>query len=227
MSAVKHAVVAAAGLGSRLGLGQPKCLVEIAGRSLLAHLLDRLSGVPDVRIVVGFGEDAVVAAARKLRDDIIFVRNPAFRTTTTLHSYELGARHLNEPCLFMDADILFEPRTFQEFLEACQSELPLIGITTAKTADCVYAHRDESGRVSRFSRTEVAMFEWANLAWLPPGYFASGTGAVFERLGTDLPMKAREIVCYECDTTSDLAQARLAAGSLELATPSTERPQEP
>ncbi len=45
MSFVKHVVIAAAGLGSRLGHGKPKCLVEIDEVSVLSHQLSLLSDV--------------------------------------------------------------------------------------------------------------------------------------------------------------------------------------
>ncbi|WP_369055584.1 2-C-methyl-D-erythritol 4-phosphate cytidylyltransferase [Kineococcus terrestris] len=47
-------VVPAAGRGDRLGLGRPKALVDLAGRPLLVHALERAraSGVVDVVVVV-------------------------------------------------------------------------------------------------------------------------------------------------------------------------------
>ncbi len=213
MPVVEHAVIAAAGLGSRLGMGMPKCLVEVEGRPLIAFLLERLVGVPDVRIVVGFQEEDVIKAARSLRSDLVFVRNPAFRTTTTLQSYAVGARYLQTPCLFMDADIFFEATTFETFLKACESGCPLIGVTETKTADCVYVKRRSDGRVTQFSREDPEPFEWANLAWLPPGYCERGSGAVFERLSEDLPLASHEVTSYEFDTVQDLERVLGAARS--------------
>ncbi|MHB8872549.1 MAG: NTP transferase domain-containing protein [Myxococcaceae bacterium] len=199
-------MIAAAGLGSRLGLGRPKCLLEIGERSLLHHQLDLLKDVPDVRVVVGFAEQAVIDAVRPIRPDVIFVRNAAFRSTSTLASYALGAAHLLDPCLFMDADILFEPATFAAFLGACVEESPLIGVTAAKTTDAVYAHL-AAGQVERFSRTERGPFEWANLCWLPARYCETGRSAVFERLAQDLPMPCLTVTSHEVDTPEDYALA--------------------
>jgi 2-C-methyl-D-erythritol 4-phosphate cytidylyltransferase/2-C-methyl-D-erythritol 2,4-cyclodiphosphate synthase len=42
-------VVPAAGSGSRMGANVKKTYIEVAGRPLLAHTLDRLSSVPDIR----------------------------------------------------------------------------------------------------------------------------------------------------------------------------------
>ncbi|MNY63424.1 hypothetical protein D3C86_2003810 [compost metagenome] len=80
-------------------------------------------------------------------------------------------------------------------------------MTAAKTVDAVYAHMADD-QVVRFSRTEAAPFEWANLSWLPPRYCETGEGAVFERMERDLPIAGREIVSYEIDTQQDLEVAK-------------------
>ena len=207
MPVVEHAVIAAAGLGSRLGLGRPKCLLELGGKTLLAHQLALLAHVPDVRIVVGFEEHQVMEAASAIRSDLVFVRNPAYRQTTTLTSYALGARGLAENCLYMDADIYFEPDSFAAFLKSCEQNPMLIGVTEAKTADAVYV-RMEQGLVQGFTREQPQAYEWANLCWLPPEYCASGQGAVFERLSADLPLPACVIRSFEVDTPHDYANAQ-------------------
>jgi choline kinase len=206
MPPVEHAVIAAAGLGSRLGLGRPKCLLEIDEQSLLERQLHLLDSVPDVRIVVGFDAEAVIAAARPIRPDVIFVRNPAFRSTSTLVSYAIGAAGLTDNCLFMDADILFEPRSFRDFLRACENTDLLIGITHAKTSDAVYTQMD-GNKVAGFSRLNPTPWEWANLCWLPPKYCESGSGAVFERLSDSLPLASHVIQSFEIDTPEDHRRA--------------------
>jgi choline kinase len=210
VSPVEHAVIAAAGLGSRLGQGRPKCLVEVHGRTILSQQLDLLRDVPDVRIVVGFEEEAVTEAARALRPDVVIVRNPMYRSTTTLDSYAMGARFVPGPCLFMDADIIFEPRSFQSFLEAALP-VPVIGYTPAKTDDAVYVEVDEDGLVRGFSRTEPTPWEWANVAVLPMAYCETGSGAVYERLAHDLPLRGIEVQSWEVDRESDLRRAEAEA----------------
>jgi GTP:adenosylcobinamide-phosphate guanylyltransferase len=218
--AVEHAVIAAAGFGSRLGRGLPKCLVDFRGRTLLDRQLELLTGVRDVRLVVGFREREVMAHALALRPDLTIVRNPAYASTTTLRSYALGARYLRRPCLFMDADIVFEPASFAAFLqEAAQvaasssSPLsrPLIGYTDAKTQDAVYVSVvDETIRA--FDRQRPTPHEWANLALLPPAYCEKGSGAVYERLSGDLPLPGAYVDSYEIDRPADLEVAEAHYG---------------
>lgn len=207
MPPVEHVVIAAAGFGSRLGRGHPKCLVEFRGKTLLERQLDLLKDVPDVRIVVGFQEDLVIERARALRDDITFVRNRAYASTTTLSSYELGARYIDAPCVFMDADIVFDPASFSDFLDAASTQgAPLVAYTDAKTVDAVHC-TVESGKILSFSRTTVTAYEWANLACLPPRYCEGSADSVYGHLSRDLPLQGHYVVSHEIDRPEDYEAA--------------------
>lgn len=204
MSIVRHAVIAAAGMGTRLGLGQPKCMIEVAGRPLIAHLLDRLADVEDVRVVTGFMSREVIGLVASLRRDVIFVQNHEFRSTSTLGSYVMGGRGIEAPVLYMDADIYFEPESFARFLATCRLDEARLAVTRARTEDCVFVRQDAQGRALSFSRTERSVMEWANLAWLLPRMLAGDQAAVFERLGLFLPLSTQEITSFEVDTQQDL-----------------------
>jgi bifunctional UDP-N-acetylglucosamine pyrophosphorylase/glucosamine-1-phosphate N-acetyltransferase len=62
------AIVLAAGEGTRMRSQRPKVLHEVAGRTLLAHVLDavRAAGGTDTAVVVGPDADAVAAEARRV-----------------------------------------------------------------------------------------------------------------------------------------------------------------
>lgn len=207
MSFVKHAVIAAAGLGSRLGKGKPKCLVEIEGKTILSHILAHLKDVPDVRIVVGFLEDSVISEISRLRSDVIVVRNPDFRNTTTLHSYELGSRGLAGDCLYLDGDLLLDSPSFDRFKESCVPGEAKLAITETKTTDAVFVTL-ENGKVIKFTRDIKTEYEWANVSWLPVSIFNNiGNTPVYKHLETFLPLETEEIVSYEIDTEEDLNNA--------------------
>lgn len=221
MSTVAHAVIAVAGLGSRLGRGMPKCLVEVAGRTIIQHQLELLKEVPDVRVVVGYMEHEVIQRALAIRDDLTIVRNPDYRATTTQRSYWLGARFLTRPCLYLDGDIIFDERSFNDFMQAAASrDRPLVGITEVKTSHPVFAStlgadRPSSLQVGSFSRSQHSTWEWANLAYLPPGMLEKDGGDVFKRLEGFLPLDAKSIHCFEVDTEDDLRQAEYFASRFE------------
>jgi bifunctional UDP-N-acetylglucosamine pyrophosphorylase / glucosamine-1-phosphate N-acetyltransferase len=62
------AIVLAAGEGTRMRSARPKVLHPLAGRSLLAHVLGTVAqaGVTGTAIVIGPGEDAVAAEAKRV-----------------------------------------------------------------------------------------------------------------------------------------------------------------
>jgi choline kinase len=214
MPSVKHVVIAAAGLGSRLGMGKPKCMVEVQGRPILAYLLDLLDDIEDVRFVIGFGEEQVMETVRKIRSDVIFVRNPNFHSTKTIDSYALGARGIKDSVLYMDADIIFEPASFSRFLSECSSGEYLIGVTDAKTEDAVFVEVDDRKTVRSFSREKQSPLEWANIVYTPPAYFEGKSGDVFQQLAKDLPLKSCYINSFEVDRLSDLEKANAFARNL-------------
>jgi len=208
MSSVKHAVIAAAGVGSRLGLGRTKCLLEINYKPLIAYLLKLLEDVEDVRIVVGFQEQEVIDTVLRYRRDVTFVRNPEYLSTSTLTSYWLGGQGIEENCLFMDADIIFDPDSFVQFKKFCanRGRDNIIGITQTKTHDAVCVSLD-AGNVTDFSRERKTAYEWANLCFISPSLLASQGDSVFQQLTQYLPLTAHEIISFEIDTKGDMEQA--------------------
>jgi len=106
------AVILAAGVGKRLlgtSGGKPKCLIEIAGRSLLLRLLDGLAaaGVREAVVVTGFGDDLVraVLSAGVRGIDVRCVTNTRFREGAIL-SLWTARDALDRAVLVMDADVL-------------------------------------------------------------------------------------------------------------------------
>lgn len=210
MPAVETVVIGAAGTGSRLGVGIPKCLVALDGRSIIDHQLDLLADVPDLRVVVGYREEQVVRHVIGRRPDAIFVRNPAYSRTTTLHSTLLAVRHLGDrPFLALDGDLLLEPASFATFLAECAaSGPPLLGICRASTDEAVFVTRRSDGAVASFRRSPRGDFEWCGPAYLRREHLEGGDGYVYEALERFLPLPAVEVVAREVDTPGDLERAR-------------------
>jgi choline kinase len=113
-----HAIILAAGRGSRLAEhnpeGRPKCLMEFGGRSLLDRHLDILNqlGVRKLDLVVGYEADQIIDHVGTLffRPDVAFQYNPRYELGSVLSL--LAARdslESGEPVLVMDADVLYHP----------------------------------------------------------------------------------------------------------------------
>ena len=212
MPAVETVVIGAAGTGSRLGVGIPKCLVAVDGRSIIDHQLDILEGVPELRVVVGYREEQVVRHVISRRPDAIFVRNPAYSRTTTLHSTVLAVRHLGDrPFLALDGDLLLEPDSFEAFLARCaEVGPPLLGICPAGTDEAVFVTRGAGGEITGFRRTPPTAYEWCGPAFLRREHLDDFDGYVYEALERFLPLPAAEVVAREVDTPADLERARQA-----------------
>jgi 2-C-methyl-D-erythritol 4-phosphate cytidylyltransferase len=71
------AIVVAAGSGSRLGADVPKAFVEVGGRTLLEHAVERLAAHPRVSaIVVAVPSDSLDRASRLLPDAVVVAGGP-------------------------------------------------------------------------------------------------------------------------------------------------------
>lgn len=216
MGAVETVVICAAGTGSRLGVGVPKCLVSVDGRSIIDRQLDLVADVPDLRVAVGYREDLVVNHVASRRPDAIFVRNPDYQSTTTLDSLRRAVEHLDRPFIALDGDLLVEPTSFRSFLEACEAGAPLVGITPASTDDAVFVSVDDESdptTVIRFHRSPATGFEWSGPAFLNRDDLAELDGYVYQALEPALPHRAHVLITAEVDTPDDLDRAKVEVRS--------------
>ena len=205
---VKHAVISAAGLGSRLELNIPKCLVDIGTRKIIDYQLDLLRDIENVRLVVGFMEDTVIDHVVRIRDDVLFVRNPDYQSTSNSYSLHLATKDLTEPFLTIDGDLLIEPQSFEDFLGCCDGGESIVGVTETKSEEAVFAHLDCGEETVRaFSLDEKSAYEWSGIAYLKNVDIQKNAGFVFREIGRFLPLPIQKIACHEIDTPEDLNNA--------------------
>lgn len=211
MSVLKGAVIAAAGLGSRLGLGMPKCMIELGKQTILTRLIRTLENhVESIHVVVGYREEIVIDYCARHHRDVVLVRNSDFRITNAAYSFALGARYLSGKILFTDGDMVVSPRDIVEFIKRSCDEEILIGLTEPKSEQAVYASAKElKGEilVENFSRQNSDKFEWANIVIGPSDLMNGVDGFVFEHLAKKLPLKGHMLRLAEVDTAADLRVA--------------------
>lgn len=209
MSLIKHAVISAAGVGSRLGLNRAKCMVEVAGKTLLQHHMERLTHIENIWVVVGYQEDDVMLEAKRLRPDSIIVRNPDYLKTNTLQSIWLVARLLDEPLLIIDADTVIENKSFDDFMSLAKQNNALIGVSTFTTSDGVRVLTDEKKKlVTGFTRETDSSLEWTGIALITPEMAINQPIFVYESLASFLPLPLFEINAFDIDTIQDLDMAK-------------------
>lgn len=133
-----HAIILAAGRGQRLQSsipdGRPKCLIRIAGKSLLSRQLDCLldAGVSQISLVLGFKSDQIIRHVAELdvQAHISFLHNPNYDQGSVLSLLTARkALQSESSVLVMDADVLFHPDILRRL---CSSEHP----------NCVLLDRD-------------------------------------------------------------------------------------
>lgn len=120
------AIILGAGQGSRLlphTEHTPKCLLDLAGRSMLEWQLCGLAaaGVREAVVVTGFGAEQVERAIERHAPPQLRVRtffNPFFKLADNLASCWMVRAELAGPCLILNGDTLFEPEIARRLLAA-------------------------------------------------------------------------------------------------------------
>ncbi len=222
MQIVGSAVIAAAGLGSRIGLGMPKCMIEIGGETILTRLLGALRPhVPIIHLVVGYREEMVIDYCSRNHRDVVLVRNPDYRTTNTAYSFSCGARHLKGKVIYLDGDLVISPKSLADFLTAAKEKEVLVGVTNSKSDNPVFIKYNQNEKfldVLGFTRDVPSQVEWANIVSGPNHLMLNATGYVFSRLEEYLPLDGYMLDLAEVDTSEDLKNATMFVQKLDAST---------
>jgi len=113
-------VILIAGKGRRLGTDQPKCLLDIGGKTILERQLSALKTLNVARLVcvIGYQKDKVRQAVESLWDgDVNFVENMKYETTNTVYSLYLAIKHVSDDFVFMNGDVVFRPDLLKYLVE--------------------------------------------------------------------------------------------------------------
>ena len=199
MPTPKSVVISSAGIGSRLGLGLTKALLQINGRSLISWQLELFNDVKDLRIVVGFQANDIIEEVLKYRPDAIFVFNHLYFETKTGASFYLGAKDAGEEIIEWDGDLLVHPDDVKTILNTPGEFICYSDITSE---DAVYCKTDEEGNVLAFSR-ENGDYEWTGPACIKKEHLTYSSNNVFNIFERVLPMKGIKVRAYDIDTYSD------------------------
>ncbi len=199
MSPTKSIVINCAGIGSRLGLGQTKALIEISGKSLISWQLELFKEVEDVRIVIGYQAKDIVKEVLRYRSDVIFIYNHNYFDTKTGASFYLGSRHANEYVIEWDGDLLVHPGDAKKILS---QDGEFICYADISSDEAVFVQTNEKGEVLAFSR-EQGNFEWTGPACIKRDHLQYTPGNVYEQFEPYLSMRGLKITAYDIDTYED------------------------
>jgi HAD superfamily phosphoserine phosphatase-like hydrolase len=196
-------VISAAGVGSRLGLGQTKSLIRLADKSLIETQLDQFVGVKDVRLVVGFQAQDLIDAALSQRRDLIFVFNHDYFHTKTGASLYHGSKHANEWIVAWDGDLLVHPDDIAQCLLGGET---YVGVSQKTSEDTVFVKLDEQQHVVAFTDGD-GDYEWSGPACFHRSQVHFTSGHVYSLLEPLLPLPCKIIRARDIDTYEDYKKA--------------------
>ena len=191
-------IICAAGMGTRLGIGTTKALVDVDGVPLIIRQLDLLKDYDDIRIVVGFQAKKIIKAVKEYRKDIVFVFNYEYEATGVADSLRKGLFASRECIISLDGDVLVNPDDFSRFLSTDQE---CLGITPISSAEPVKA-LVEDGMVKRLSKSEGDM-QWPGIVKVRRDKLNGVSSHVYDILNGVMPLKAFIIRAREIDTQED------------------------
>jgi bifunctional UDP-N-acetylglucosamine pyrophosphorylase/glucosamine-1-phosphate N-acetyltransferase len=168
-------IVLAAGLGKRMRSGLPKVLQPLAGRPLLAHVIESARALSPRKIIVVHGHGAEqVRATFADGKDIEWV----------LQAEQLGTGHAVQqaaPRLGADADVLIlygdvplvRPQTLKQLLDSAKGGLAVLTVDLADPSGYGRVVRDGSGGVQKIVEHKDASGDQLALREVNAGFYAS------------------------------------------------------
>jgi choline kinase len=216
------AIILAAGVGNRMGLAEPKILLEFGGKTLLERHLAALhaNGVQDIAITVGHRAELIRAELSRLGvlDRVALVENPRYRegsvASVAVQGLRLGG---GGTVLLMDGDVLYDSRMIARLLEAAPENVLLFDQTIepgdepvkiclrgdaivdfAKLPEHPHERRGESVGFFRFSASMATALAERAIAYVENG-----------RAGQEYEAAIRDLILahagrFGCEDISDL-----------------------
>lgn len=200
-------VISCAGMGTRLGIGCTKALVEIEGKPLILNQLELLKDCDDICIVVGYQADKVIDVVTRFRKDIRFAFNHDYKSTGTgasLSKALLGARKY---IITLDGDLLVHPNDLKNII-SYDGQCICGCVPTTDDPVLMDTKVNNLGveEVISFS-TNQGMYEWTGLSKVETSKLIPGNHHVYQMLENLLPIPFQLIRSKEIDTVNDYENA--------------------
>ncbi len=194
-------IICCAGMGTRLGIGTTKALVNINGKPLILHQLELLDQYDDIRIVLGYQAERVISVVTKYRNDIMFAFNYDYKNTGAAASLSKALPGAREYVVSMDGDLVVHPQNFKEFLDYNGE---CIAVSDCNSDEPVHIDVENSKAV-RFSKN--GKYEWPGLVKIQSGRLTPHSGHTYEMLNTVLPIDVLHVQTRDIDTPDDYDRA--------------------
>ena len=209
MQATEAVVISAAGLGSRMGLGIPKALIELQGQSLISRALDILDDYfQDIYVVGGYKANQLWEELSRRSRPPVLVLNNQFLGTGTAGSVSkaLGLISLDR-VLLIDGDVLFTRETIESIIKCRESAL-IVGPAVSDNPVFVNLDKDSGRNAVSLSQENESAYEWSGISLIyNPNLIELGSQHLYPGINRILPIRAINSDWFEIDEPHDLVLA--------------------
>lgn len=159
----------AAGMGKRLGKytqGNTKCMLEVAGKTLIERAVDALksAGINRLVMVVGYkSENLKKFVNEKIKDmEIIFIDNPDYDKSNNIYSLYLAKDWLEkDDTIMLESDLIYENRMIQELVANENKDVALVA-KYEQWMDGTVVTLDNKNRITEFIEKKDFRFDRIN-----------------------------------------------------------------
>jgi bifunctional UDP-N-acetylglucosamine pyrophosphorylase/glucosamine-1-phosphate N-acetyltransferase len=219
-----HVVILAAGKGTRMKSGSPKVLHQLAGRSLIEHVLTTVDalGTASTTLVVGHGADEVQAALGHHPYLRYVVQSPQLGTGHALLQTESLLSDQAGIVLLLYGDVpLLEPSTLVRLIEAHRASRATATVLTAELAD-PYGYgrivRDDQHRIVRIVEERDASGDERLIREINSGIYCFALAPLFGALN-ELAADNSQDEYYLTDLVAAYRRRGLSVETLKLDSP--------
>ena len=191
-------VICCAGMGTRLGIGTTKALINISDKPLIIRLLEQLDNYDDIRIVVGYQSEKVIKIVNEYRKNVMYVFNKDYENNGPAASMWKALLNARENIIVLDGDIVVEPISFNNFLKFKDE---CIAFSYFNSDEPTYLNIID-GKVMHFSNKKTK-FVFPGIVKIKKENISEGKGFIYETIEHNLPILALKVDAMEIDTQDD------------------------
>ena len=195
-------IICCAGMGTRLGIGTTKALVDIAGEPLIIRELKLLREFDDIRVVVGFDAERVISVVKQFRSDIMFVCNYEYEHNGPADSVKKALLGARKYVITLDGDTVINPDDFKRFVDFSGECIAV----TENASDETIGSSVQDGKVIALSK-KAGNMQWSGIAKVNKSKLYGDSSHLYEVLSPYLPMTAFSMRLKEINIPKDYESA--------------------
>lgn len=163
MTKLKHAVILAAGRGTRLGeqgIVKPKGFIQIGEQTIIEASLTRLKrgGIEKVTLVTGHKAEYYEQLASNCGNWLQTVSNPVYADSGSFYSLSMMDGIINDDFLLLESDLIYEQKAIDVLQAETRSDVILLSGKT-DSGDEIYVETNDDSSLKAMSKKRAALGE--------------------------------------------------------------------